>query len=66
MNKWYVINTKANNEFLVKHKLKSQNYHVYCPQYISAVKHAKKIRKIIKPFFPGYLFVRLDTQLILG
>ena len=62
MHKWYVIYTKANNELLAIKKLKKENYNVYCPMYLSVVKHARKIRKILKPFFPGYLFIRLDIE----
>ena len=62
MNKWYVINTKPNSELIAVQKLKRHNYNVYCPTYISIVKHARKMRKIIKPLFPGYLFICLDIQ----
>ena len=62
MNKWYVINTKPNSELIAVQKLKRHNYNVYCPTYISIVKHARKMRKIIKPLFPGYLFICLDIS----
>ena len=62
MNKWYVINTRANNEIVVMKRLKSQNYNVFCPRYPSVVKHARQFKKTIKPFFPCYLFVCLDIQ----
>lgn len=62
MYRWCVINTKPNNELIALQKLKHQNYNVYCPKYISFVKHARKVRKIIKPFFPGYIFIRLDVK----
>ena len=62
MNKWYVINTKANKEIIAMRKLKYQKYVVFCPVYASFTKHARKFRKIIKPFFPGYLFISMDIQ----
>ncbi len=62
MNRWYVINTKANNEIFAMNKLRSQNYKVFCPSYVSIIKHARQFKKIIKPFFPGYLFIYLDIQ----
>jgi len=62
MNKWYVINTKANNEILVMKRLKNQKYNIFCPVYLSLTRHARKFKKIIRPFFPGYLFVSIDIQ----
>jgi transcriptional antiterminator RfaH len=41
---------------------KKQNFESYYPKYKKITKHARKVRTVIKPLFPGYLFVSLDVE----
>ncbi|MGB9894188.1 MAG: transcription termination/antitermination protein NusG [Candidatus Saccharicenans sp.] len=52
MNNWYVINTKPRKEFQVESLFSQAGFKVYNPKY------AEDSR--IKPFFPGYLFLRFN------
>ncbi|MBM3284380.1 MAG: hypothetical protein FJY81_00740 [Candidatus Aminicenantes bacterium] len=52
MNTWFVIQTKPGKEFHVERIFREASFEVYVPKH--------KNRKIIKPFFPGYGFVRFS------
>ena len=45
--------------------LTRQGYIGYCPKLLQRVSHARQVREVLRPMFPGYLFVALDfsTQL---
>ena len=53
---WYLALTKPQKEFFVERALKEnlKEIEVYCPKY--------KKRGKIKPFFPGYLFVKFKDK----
>ncbi|MBC7361314.1 MAG: hypothetical protein H5U06_03395 [Candidatus Aminicenantes bacterium] len=52
MLKWYVVSTKPKKEFQVESLFSQAGFTVYNPKY--------KQDSIIKPFFPGYLFLRFN------
>jgi transcriptional antiterminator RfaH len=56
---WAVIATHANRERTAIEHLERQNFEVYCPQLRKRVRHARKSQDVLRPFFPGYLFVKL-------
>ena len=62
MKYWYVIHTLSHQEFRAEFNLKRQGYSVYLPKYLGTRNHARKIEKIAKPLFPGYLFIILDLS----
>ncbi len=53
---WYLIISKPQKEFFVETAITENlsNVEVYCPKY--------KRKGKVKPFFPGYLFVRFDDE----
>ena len=40
--------------------MKNQDFEVFLPSRETTRRHARKIEKVRRPFFPGYLFIRLD------
>ena len=62
MNNWYLLQSRARQEFIAEENLARQKYEVYLP----CIKRARKIRnkwqEITEPFFPGYLFIHLDME----
>lgn len=62
MKNWYLLQTRARQEFIAEENLARQEYRVYLP----VIKQARKIRSkwqdITEPFFPGYLFIHLDME----
>ena len=59
---WIVVQTKPNQEILAQVNLQRQGYKVYCPMMKKRVAHARKIKKVLRPLFPGYLFLKLDRD----
>jgi hypothetical protein len=59
-SKWYALCCKPNKEYLIWQKLIAMGYEVFYPQVMKVTKNGRKIPG--KPFFPGYPFLRLDTD----
>ena len=57
---WVVVATHANAEGQAVQNLKRQGYQCYCPRIRVTRRHARRSETVERPFFPGYLFVRLD------
>ena len=59
---WIVVQTKSNNECKARINLIRQGYEVFYPKVIKSVNSFNKIKKLIKPLFPGYIFVNLKKN----
>jgi transcriptional antiterminator RfaH len=57
---WFALYTKPHKEHLVSDLLGAQKVEVYLPEI--AVKTRRRDRRAKRPFFPQYLFARLDPQ----
>ena len=57
---WIAVATHANAEGQAVQNLKRQGYECYCPRTRVTRRHARRSETVERPFFPGYLFVRLD------
>ena len=62
MKNWYLLQTKARQEFIAEENLARQEYRVYLPIIKQARKIRSKWQEITEPFFPGYLFIHLDME----
>ena len=60
--KWIVVKTKKNNENRAASNLINQGFQTFFPKFHQQKKLVNKIRLILKPLFPGYLFVNLKTN----
>jgi transcription elongation factor/antiterminator RfaH len=58
--RWYAVHTQPNREFRAKNQLENQAFQVFLPKRLKTVRHARKLTNVTAPFFPRYLFVRLD------
>ena len=58
--RWLALYTKPHKEYLVRELLSAQKVEVYLPEV--AVKTRRRDRREKRPFFPQYLFARLDPQ----
>lgn len=58
--RWYVVKCQPNREALAAAHLGNQDFRIFLPRGQRVRRHARKIDVILAPFFPGYLFVRLD------
>ena len=57
---WFTLYTKPHKEYLVKDLLTARKVDVYLPEI--AVKTKRRDRRATRPFFPHYLFARIDPQ----
>jgi transcriptional antiterminator RfaH len=60
---WVAVNTQAHRESIAVHNLERQDFEVYCPRLLKRIRHARKARDVLRPMFPGYLFVKVDSDL---
>lgn len=59
---WVVVNTQPHREHLALENLARQEFHVYCPMMRKRVSHARRMQDVLRPMFPGYLFVAVDPD----
>jgi transcription antitermination factor NusG len=58
---WYAVRAQAQRESIAELHLKRQFAEVFYPRYFVPVRGAnRRVTVAARPFFPGYLFVKLD------
>jgi len=62
-NSWVVASSHPHKEQVALENLNRQGFQAYCPQIRKRVRHARQLRQVLRPLFPGYIFVRLNPQL---
>lgn len=63
MKRWYIASTKPRQEEKAAHHLRNQGFETYLPRYYKTRRHARRVEKVLRPLFPGYVFIRLDTSM---
>lgn len=58
--RWYAVKCQPNREAMAARHLGNQNFQVFLPRGQRVRRHARKVDIVLSPFFPSYLFVRLD------
>lgn len=58
--RWYAVKCQPNREALAAAHLGNQDFQVFLPRSQRVRRHARKVDVVLAPFFPSYLFVRLD------
>lgn len=61
MARWAVVQTHPNRERTALENIGRQGFKAYCPQVRKSVRHARQCRQVLRPMFPGYLFVRIEA-----
>src|SRR5260221_11971538 len=61
--RWIVINTHPHSEHLALQNLERQEFESYCPMISKRRSHARRVETVLRPLFPGYLFVRADAEM---
>lgn len=59
LREWFAIRTKPNREVHARLHYERQGYVVYLPMIRKVVRHARRKEEVLRPFFPGYLFLHL-------
>lgn len=56
---WFAVRCKPGKECTARYELERQGLAVYLPQELKLIRHARKMEKVHRAFFPGYLFLHL-------
>ena len=59
---WFVLQTHPQREPQALFHVKRQGFTTFNPSYIRKVKHARTVKEVRRPMFPGYLFVAFDPS----
>ena len=57
---WFVVRTQPRAEEKAVRHLANQGFATYLPRYRRRIRHARRNAIVLRPLFPGYLFVQLD------
>jgi transcription elongation factor/antiterminator RfaH len=58
--RWYAVQCQPHRENAAAVHLENQHIKVFFPRRETTRRHARKIERVRRPFFPGYLFIQLD------
>ena len=59
--RWYAVHCQPHRETAAASHLANQGFTIFLPHREKTRRHARKIEKVRRPFFPGYLFIKLDV-----
>ena len=59
---WIVARNKPNQDKIALTNLKQQNFEVYQPTFKTMSRIRNKFKEIIKPVFPGYIFIAINLE----
>ena len=59
---WAVVHTQPNRDKIALENLIRQQFDVYNPQVRKRVRHARKSQDVLRPLFPGYMFVGINPE----
>lgn len=57
-NSWLVVQTHPHKEAFAVLNLERQNFTTYAPVIHKRVRHARRTEDVLRPLFPGYVFVK--------
>ena len=60
--RWFVAQTLCHREQLAHLHLGAQGFRSFLPRFHKTVRHARSLREVITPVFPGYIFVVLNPE----
>jgi transcription elongation factor/antiterminator RfaH len=56
---WAAVNTQPHRERIALENLERQGFSTYCPFVRRRRSHARRVDEVLRPLFPGYLFVNV-------
>jgi transcription elongation factor/antiterminator RfaH len=60
--RWFVAQTLTRREQIARFHLGAQGFRTFLPCFHKTVRHARRLREVIAPIFPGYIFVVLNPE----
>lgn len=61
-SKWYVAQIKPNGFDRAIANLARQGFQTFSPMQNKTVRHARQLKNVLRPVFPGYLFVEFGAE----
>jgi len=61
-HRWYAVQCQPHRERGAAVHLASQDYNVFLPWRRKSRRHARRVEAVLRPYFPGYLFISLDPE----
>src|SRR5881394_1363063 len=58
--RWFLVRARPKCEFKAEWNLGAQGFRTFLPKMEKTIRHARQLRTVRAPLFPGYLFVVLD------
>lgn len=58
--RWYAVQCLSHRETTASTHLQNQDFTVFLPRHRKTRRHARKLDVVLAPFFPSYLFIKLD------
>lgn len=59
---WVAASTHHHKEGLAIANLQRQGFQSYCPMIRKKIRHSRRLKDVLRPLFPGYIFINLDTE----
>lgn len=59
---WAVVNSRPQQEHIAVDNLQRQAFDVYCPMVRRQLRHSRRVRDVLRPLFPGYLFAQVNPE----
>src|SRR5271156_1002856 len=60
--RWYVARVHPHRESTAQLNLHRLSFRSFAPRVRHTVRHARKLRNVLAPLFPGYIFIILDLS----
>lgn len=60
--RWFVARVHSGRESSAQLNLARLNFRSFAPRISKTVRHARKVRTVLAPLFPGYIFIILDLS----
>lgn len=60
---WFLAQLKPNGFLTAQRNLQRQGFTTFMPMREKTVRHARKRSEVLRPLFPGYIFVNFDVDL---
>lgn len=57
---WYALRVRSRREKTVAQILRERGYTQFLPEYTGTRRWSDRLKKVLTPLFPGYLFCRFD------
>jgi transcriptional antiterminator NusG len=59
---WYALHVRPRYESMVELQLGGKGYEVFLPTYSTRRRWSDRVKTVVQPLFPGYVFCRFDIH----